>query len=734
MGNNVFDISKEEETKVLTLPLLLAGPIVRRADTKQVCIWIACSRPVHVTAEIFRFHDLNGIINNKKLEEIKGINHNKTNAVSATPVIGIGNAESIQLGERLHIALVATHPLSPEMTNVTNNTGLNNTADTDVDSTDNTEFPTDELLAYDIEFTYNNSNSKESRRLKDFGLLDGKDSIVYNNHRYDKDNHDSDTRDLLLPTFFLRGQRTLLNILHGSCRKLHGKGIDSLAAADELISSSVEDLHKRPSALFLTGDQIYADDVSSLLIQYLTQLGIELMGYEEEIEGINRKLSEIGVGERQELVQKNTRFTSENAGNHLLGFSEYSAMHLLAWNIEIWPHTYPDLGAIASHKNKNWKKYSDEIEKLEKARRALPAVKRVLANTPTYMIFDDHDITDDWNLTKEWYEAVRSSQGGKQIVTNGLAAYWAFQAWGNSPNSFNENFIYTITEYFRKLNNITVDDKKVFQDYLWNFNHWAFVAPITPCTIFLDCRTQRHYDSLNGPSQLINEEELHSISEAAYSHANYKRGDALIMVSPTPVLGFDLAEELQKYLASKSSVYKWDLETWAANESGFVRFIKYIIANLGPRHCIFISGDVHYGFTISATFTLLLSQKNKYARLEKGPSLYISQLNSSAFKTTSLAKEFILSEVLGRVHQFFSSRHSVRIGWNDMSMKSQKLKLKDNNSGRNNDCQIIIDAITRNNTINGNLNSIAIENSSYHHYQPHCLRHHHQTGLNQGLS
>src|SRR5919106_5641175 len=42
----------------LMLPMLLAGPILRRADPSQVCIWIACSMPFHMTAEIFQFRSL----------------------------------------------------------------------------------------------------------------------------------------------------------------------------------------------------------------------------------------------------------------------------------------------------------------------------------------------------------------------------------------------------------------------------------------------------------------------------------------------------------------------------------------------------------------------------------------------------------------------------------------------------------------------------------------------------
>ena len=38
------------------LPLLLAGPIIRRVDKTQVCIWIATSEAVNARLEIFNFY------------------------------------------------------------------------------------------------------------------------------------------------------------------------------------------------------------------------------------------------------------------------------------------------------------------------------------------------------------------------------------------------------------------------------------------------------------------------------------------------------------------------------------------------------------------------------------------------------------------------------------------------------------------------------------------------------
>jgi hypothetical protein len=661
-----------ESEPLSELPLLLAGPILRRVEPSQVCIWIACSKAVSIQAEIFRVKP-----SPSEKTKIESSDSNNENQSENTNPIGFGSTKSIRLGENLYVGLVVARPLQS-----------NSDANTN-------RFPTDELMAYDIEITYyidshTNRYQKKCERLKDLGLLSGGNSIVYTkddlygyNDRRDKGIH--------LPTFFIRGKiGNPLNFLHGSCRKLHGKGEDSLAIADELISNSVKDLGKRPCALFLTGDQIYADDVADPLIQYLAKFSVKLLGWEEQINGIDRKLTELRTGERQQIVNDYAKFTSENAGNHLLSFGEFAAMYLIAWNIENWPEKYP------SEFEKNFPQKEQmnidlQIKQLNRARNVLPAIRRVLANIPTYMICDDHEISDDWNITKEWFEGVKASKCGKQVVANGLAAYWAFQAWGNNPELYNDDFISFITEYLAKNGNVTTSERNDFEDYLWNFHHWTFDCPTNPSTIFLDCRTQRQFDSFQGPPRLVNEEELQSVLETV-ERINYKKGDPLIFVISTPVFGFELAEKLQGYLARKSDIYKWDLETWAANERGFVRFLSFIVQNLGPRHCIFLSGDVHYGFTISATFRILSkmndwSTENKeqqpvqefsnYEGYHHYLSMNVAQLNSSAIKTTGLGKEIVLNEVLGRYHQFFTQRHSIRMGWNNTSSKTKKLKEKD---------------------------------------------------------
>jgi hypothetical protein len=73
-----------------------------------------------------------------------------------------------------------------------------------------------------------------------------------------------------------------------------------------------------------------------------------------------------------------------------------------------------------------------------------------------------------------------------------------------------------------------------------------------------------------------------------------------------------------------------------------------------------------------------VQEYSNYKRNSYYLSMNIAQLNSSAIKTTGLGKEIVLNEILGRYHQFFTQKHTIRIGWNNISSKTKKLKEKGN--------------------------------------------------------
>ena len=54
------------------------------------------------------------------------------------------------------------------------------------------------------------------------------------------------------------------------------------------------------------------------------------------------------------------------------------------------------------------------------------------------MIFDDHDVTDDWNLGRAWRDRVFTAPLGRRIIMSALVAYVVFQDWGNDPKRYHE--------------------------------------------------------------------------------------------------------------------------------------------------------------------------------------------------------------------------------------------------------------------------------------------------------
>jgi hypothetical protein len=569
------------------LNTLLAGPILRRAEPKRVCIWLATSKPVRARAEIF---DL-------------GRGHRPGLRV------GGGESERLQLGPRLFVHLIQAVP-------------------------DGDAFPIERLLAYDIGLLEGDDTCGQGWR--ELGLLGRLNGLAYG--------------DLPLPSFFLPAEASPLHFLHGSCRLLHGKGEDALAAADWATARRAEDIARRPSALYLTGDQIYGDDVAGPLIGHLSRLGRELMGNGDDtsVPGTSR-LSEVGIYGRRTLADA-AKLTSDTAGNHLFTFGEFAAVYLVAWSADTWPAAFPPaLQAIPSARRLAspkimWqrRKYVSEAKSLARAHKALPAVRRVLANHPTYMIFDDHDVTDDWSLTSAWREGVHQSPTGRRFVANALAAYWAFQGWGNDPDLYDASFKDTSSGFLTRRGDV---DAATFENTLWSFDRWCFHAPTDPPTIFLDTRTQRDYDSRDGAARLIGNAGREATMAAA-GRAGHQPGRPLILVSPVPVCGLALQERLQKFLKVMVGSYEIDLEEWQSNLQGLVDFMKFLIDELKLPSCLFISGDVHYSMNLKVDFSW------------KGKGLPITQLVSSSQKHGGVLSKTalnLLGKVVPKTHE--------QIGW-----------------------------------------------------------------------
>src|SRR5919107_1158096 len=69
-----------------------------------------------------------------------------------------------------------------------------------------------------------------------------------------------------------------------------------------------------------------------------------------------------------------------------------------------------------------------------------PQVRWLLSTVPSSMIFDDHEMIDDWNTSAAWRRAVTASEWWARRIGGGLVSYWIYQHLGNlSPQELAEN-------------------------------------------------------------------------------------------------------------------------------------------------------------------------------------------------------------------------------------------------------------------------------------------------------
>ncbi|MEA2394883.1 MAG: hypothetical protein QOJ82_2774 [Solirubrobacteraceae bacterium] len=60
-----------------------------------------------------------------------------------------------------------------------------------------------------------------------------------------------------------------------------------------------------------------------------------------------------------------------------------------------------------------------------------PAVRWLLSTVPTAMIFDDHDVHDDWNTSRDWVVGMRAKGWWDERIVGGFMSYWCYQHLGN---------------------------------------------------------------------------------------------------------------------------------------------------------------------------------------------------------------------------------------------------------------------------------------------------------------
>ncbi|WP_061019274.1 alkaline phosphatase D family protein [Vibrio splendidus] len=575
-----------------SLPLLLAGPILRKTTATEVVLWLATSSPLTGRAELY--------VNETDL--VGEIGHSNVEQDQPFYTSSLEEHDSIQIGTHAWVTLIRLQG----------------------------EFPTNTPLEYDL-----HTESGSLKELAPHLVYNGKSRVEFKI---------STSADY---------------ILHGSCRNPHHPSKDSLVAADNKIAD--QSIVERPDMLMMSGDQIYADHVAGPTLdaiqQVIQRLGLvgESLPTDSQIKQINSSdalyNSEYHLYQRHQYLPHHSTsesvlnkffpnrgvpiFSSTDCENHLVTLSEFIAMYLLVWSPTLWQcvnrerlieNNFTQGGRqLTPTEQQQWR---DESVIIDDFIAGLPQVQRLFAHIPTYMIFDDHDVTDDWNLTVGWEHAVDQNQFATQVIGNGLAAYWMCQGWGNKPESFNEAFIEqakqlftvqvrAITERHNEANDaatthsisrIEPDKHQAFIEMLNRFEEWHYTIDTSPKVIVLDTRTRRWRSEsrMNKPSGLMDWEAL-----IEFQHQLLHQ-DKVVIVSAAPMFGVKFIETLQKMATTIGKPLVIDAENWMAHPGSANTLISIFTHTKTPTNFVVLSGDVHYSFAYDIKLRYRRNSPNIY--------------------------------------------------------------------------------------------------------------------------
>jgi hypothetical protein len=609
-------------SRLNNLPHVLAGPVLRQVTTRSVTVWVAARLPGSVALTVV---DASG------QQMMSGSRH------------------TVALGTNLHIVAVTAKASAAVLTE-----GV--------------------IYRYDMTFNFDSGPSETLAVATASATVTGA-KLTYGSFTQ--------------PTFCLPPQDiNQLRLIGGSCRIPHGNGKDAFPIADDLIENAAANAGARPHQLLLTGDQIYADDVAPIMLLMLTDGADVLLGWKEILpvagDHGGPKTGEQLVPYLRRGILDAAGFTSEDLDGHLMSLGEYLCMYLFVWSEVLWPDavpTFEDLAAavrvqitdpmafgrwmrdrVVNH-DKDATKHPDNTEKhafrLGLFRDTVWKVRRLLANIPSYMILDDHEVTDDFNMTRDFCKGVYGSPLGLRVIQNALAAYALCQHWGNVPEQFDAQAAppppgqallglldgTNDTRYAQRSPQIqsllavhdaaTIEarpDHSVFHDANSLLYDYTVEGPGHQI-IFTDTRTWRSFPGPDAEGDFLPTQQLQRQIASAPDTGNR----ALIVVLTTnapavqPIRSANRHDTIANLFEHVPDVY----EAWELPSVAFDRLFAALSGKLplvngrrtGPL--VLLSGDVHFSFATR----LLYKATTRYEDSQPQPvTSVIAQLVTSSFR------------------------------------------------------------------------------------------------------
>jgi PhoD-like phosphatase len=259
----------------------------------------------------------------------------------------------------------------------------------------------------------------------------------------------------------------------------------------------------------------------------------------------------------------------------------------------------------------------EEYTRLHRESWSDPDIRWLLSTVPSTMIWDDHDVHDDWNISAAWVSDMRKLPWWEERVAGAYMAYWVYQHIGNlAPPEFGDEPL---------LEQVYEDD-----DAGPRLRRFALAADADTTSarfafhrdfgrsrlIVIDTRAARVLTP--GRRDIVDEEEWRWIAERA--HGDF---DHLILASTVPVLTAKGIHHVEAW-SERVCAGAWgglaarvgerlrrelDLEHWPAFQRSFRAIVELIRERASsadpdapaPATILLLGGDVHTAYVAEAT-------------------------------------------------------------------------------------------------------------------------------------
>jgi hypothetical protein len=250
-----------------------------------------------------------------------------------------------------------------------------------------------------------------------------------------------------------------------------------------------------------------------------------------------------------------------------------------------------------------------------------PAVRWLLSTIPTTMIFDDHDVLDDWNTSRAWRDEMQATTWWEERITGALMSYWIYQHLGNlSPAGLRADPLYrdvraaadgeALLRAFAQAADREGDGAEgAMWSYRRDFGRTRLLAIDSRCGRVLT----------EGGRRMIGEPEFSwiesQVEDGAYDHLlvatsvpwllpralhDLEAADERLCAGARGPWLARLAEHLRRAV---------DLEHWAAFNDSFERLAR-LFSRIGrgehgaqpPATICVLSGDVHHTYVSEASY------------------------------------------------------------------------------------------------------------------------------------